>query len=697
MLRNALLFCAVLAGAIAAAPGDLVRQAVHMDRRWSDIAFGAGGTLWALDEMNGTVTPIAADLSIMAGGTLAHPFGASSPLPPFQPVCRGLAFDAARNELIVLNATTTQVVRLSAAGGAQTGDPITLQAPDGAGLEGLTYDAAGNVLWSVDSRNDRLIGFDAATGEVRTVCGFPGDDPPETTLYGTGVAYVLDGTAQYLSFLWGDIFDMRADTILRMDPSACTVAPFAVPLAACGEGVTRALAATPQRAVVLLSLQGGASRLCEIDCAAPAILGPSHLVCAPQETSDMHLTWANNGPGEDGAYSEIVIARNGTPIAQLSGAARAFVDHGAPEGMLTYEVRARQGLTQLIPARRRLQNRRGAILGWIPFPGGTISGIAVDPDTGDVWVTDKKPVATNRYRIWRFTADLALVASVEVTQPGPPYGITFWPNAPVSNPPETVLVVGNETTNSVQRMTREGVFVGGAVPLRMPESEGQPSPKTGSLAFDPHNGAYFLAVLDTANNRIVWLDRYGFPASEGSSGVRIQCRPSALSGIVPAWGIDRSPASGFFHVGVNTGSLHEINTHCAVTRFELNPRLPTGPGGTLTVKDFAYSGNVVYVASPATGAIFKMLAYPIGNPFLRGDVNGDAAVNVADVLAVLMYLFEGATAPGCLDAADVNDDGRIDISDPVYLLFYLFGGGPPPEPPYPEPGLDPTLDDPFTC
>ena len=43
-----------------------------------------------------------------------------------------------------------------------------------------------------------------------------------------------------------------------------------------------------------------------------------------------------------------------------------------------------------------------------------------------------------------------------------------------------------------------------------------------------------------------------------------------------------------------------------------------------------------------------------------------------------------------LDALDVNDDGALEIADAVQLLYFLFLGGPPPSLPFPSPGLDPT-------
>ncbi len=84
--------------------------------------------------------------------------------------------------------------------------------------------------------------------------------------------------------------------------------------------------------------------------------------------------------------------------------------------------------------------------------------------------------------------------------------------------------------------------------------------------------------------------------------------------------------------------------------------------------------------------------------FSRGDANRDGALNIADAVFVLDYLFGGAGAVlPCQDAADANDDGAIDIADPILMLGYLFV--PPLTPlvaPFPNPGSDPTADG-LTC
>ena len=54
-------------------------------------------------------------------------------------------------------------------------------------------------------------------------------------------------------------------------------------------------------------------------------------------------------------------------------------------------------------------------------------------------------------------------------------------------------------------------------------------------------------------------------------------------------------------------------------------------------------------------------------------------------------IFTGGTIP-CDNAADSNDDGTLNIADAIALLGYLFNGATPPPPPFPDCGIDPTVD-----
>ncbi|MCA8959873.1 MAG: IPT/TIG domain-containing protein [Planctomycetes bacterium] len=140
------------------------------------------------------------------------------------------------------------------------------------------------------------------------------------------------------------------------------------------------------------------------------------------------------------------------------------------------------------------------------------------------------------------------------------------------------------------------------------------------------------------------------------------------------------------------GSQHSI----ASITYAVSASAPTGTVIPLEIASgvgnppvdivFSIEGGSSAIPSAVDGAI------QIGEPvFVRGDGNGDGAIDIADPVANLAYQFQLGPA-NCLDAFDTNDDGSIDIADPVYNLNYLFSMGAEPPQPFPAPGVDPTPD-----
>jgi hypothetical protein len=81
------------------------------------------------------------------------------------------------------------------------------------------------------------------------------------------------------------------------------------------------------------------------------------------------------------------------------------------------------------------------------------------------------------------------------------------------------------------------------------------------------------------------------------------------------------------------------------------------------------------------GSIGDSLIYQAQDksPLLLGDPNSDGAINVADVIYLVNYLFKGGPVPLPIsESGDANCDGKVDVADVVYLVAYLFKGGPKP-------------------
>jgi len=128
--------------------------------------------------------------------------------------------------------------------------------------------------------------------------------------------------------------------------------------------------------------------------------------------------------------------------------------------------------------------------------------------------------------------------------------------------------------------------------------------------------------------------------------------------------------------------------------FEIYPGIPPWPGASIGENKFIF-GDFWFTPNLENGQFIMLPA------FTRGDVNGDAFLGVNDALMTFLWIFyvPGAPVLTCLDAADYNDDGAILTDDPLSLLLWIFkvDGSVPPEPPYPECGVDPTPTDFLLC
>ena len=82
--------------------------------------------------------------------------------------------------------------------------------------------------------------------------------------------------------------------------------------------------------------------------------------------------------------------------------------------------------------------------------------------------------------------------------------------------------------------------------------------------------------------------------------------------------------------------------------------------------------------------------------YVRADCNDDGAVNIADAIFILNTQFQGGPAETCTEACDANADGGLNVADSIFILSYRLLDGPPPPPPFPECGGDPTVD-PLGC
>ena len=73
-------------------------------------------------------------------------------------------------------------------------------------------------------------------------------------------------------------------------------------------------------------------------------------------------------------------------------------------------------------------------------------------------------------------------------------------------------------------------------------------------------------------------------------------------------------------------------------------------------------------------------------------MSADGLVDLSDATAIAGALYLGPAQPACEDAADSNDDGAVDLTDVMGILLTLFQGSQGIALPYPNRGVDPTAD-----
>ncbi len=161
------------------------------------------------------------------------------------------------------------------------------------------------------------------------------------------------------------------------------------------------------------------------------------------------------------------------------------------------------------------------------------------------------------------------------------------------------------------------------------------------------------------------------------------------------------PGELFIFEGDSVMWEHELNEGLHTVTSGLSSRPQDHPGALFDVESsndrpifvhrFGETGDFPYFCVPHEDMGMKGVIR-VQKRFLRGDAQGDGAVDLADVLSLLGFLFLGDEGRACPDAQDSNDDGQVDVGDPIFILFYLFAGGSPPPKPRILPGADRTED-----
>ena len=127
-----------------------------------------------------------------------------------------------------------------------------------------------------------------------------------------------------------------------------------------------------------------------------------------------------------------------------------------------------------------------------------------------------------------------------------------------------------------------------------------------------------------------------------------------------AWVLDGVDADGKFHM--NWGFYERFNGWFEFGAFTIYPNGETwnfnGIGNEMVIDLIPYEGYVIPGDDPQP-------------EFIRGDVDGDQNVSIADVTALIDLLLEDAAM---VPAADCDNDGQMSIADVTALIDYLLSG-----------------------
>jgi|GEM_PF-5089575 len=100
----------------------------------------------------------------------------------------------------------------------------------------------------------------------------------------------------------------------------------------------------------------------------------------------------------------------------------------------------------------------------------------------------------------------------------------------------------------------------------------------------------------------------------------------------------------------------------------------------ITRSEHSFSDKVVVYMAGMDSTTIKVT--PVSCCLIRGDIDyNGTGPDIADLVYLVAYMFNGGPEPPCMEASDINGDGGIpDIADLVSLVAYMFQGGHPPEP-----------------
>jgi len=399
----------------------------------------------------------------------------------------------------------------------------------------------------------------------------------------------------------------------------------------------------------------------------------------------VNLSWTNGD-----TYDSIDVLRDGVLLSSLSGTSTSYTDGTAVFGTSTYTVQAIQGTTNTaaVPCDSTIT------------PVGQSSFVCSqpDPDFQDVSLSWINGMMYDSISVTRDGTEIGVIGG----------GMMMYDDPGVSLGAHTYNIEGFSSGVS------SGVLECTVTVLAPPPLGFTVIANDNSGTYDPGSGAGDVSMVVTG---IESSGNTGYPNSVSGYSLALTFDNTLLVSVGIDSGVIGTPVD-FFDGQLGDGV---ITLGCVVSFLGTNSITLESESGLVEIFFETVAGSFVGLTEPVvTDVVFEngiiasgslpvdnlivvnsvpmpptfdhgVLTLTAGGPvFVRGDINADNGINIADAVTGLNYLFNGIPV-GCVDAVDTNDDGSANVADGVYLLSFLFSGGAP----IPDPttcGGDPTAD-----
>lgn len=673
-------------GMASATPGQLLLSSAFPGTAPQDIAHDTtDNTFWVSSFVDGTIQHFSADLTLLGSIPSPFPLGGTT----------GIAYYSACDTLLVVNATSLQLVEIDKSGAPVFGgvdvflplQPVVNPVPTRF-LRGLAFYPGGDgglgSVFVVESVGTLIYEFDLAGTALRWFehpddpDGFPGGGASANA---GGIEVLVDsmGTLTGFDLIGSD----GGNSVVRRLDAAGAYTGLSIPLTAVGAGsgdiggIVRApyidTDGTPFDALYGASESSGGA-LFVVDGEPDPIAELIEIHCTSAGTTVL-LEWTTTQ-----TYDSVLVERNGAAHQLLPGTATSTLDANLPSGVYHYSVYAIAGT--LVTPRLECAGVIGAgqVQKSVDLNTVVATPLLYDltEDAADtLWVTSSSQF------VYGFDKELNLIDSFPlsfVTQTDLVAGIAYRDSS-------STFLVSNAADNTVHEVDVLGTSVSVPIALQLPSPPGD-EPEIAGMTFDAagDGGAGSLWLIDMRRALIyeVALSGTVLRSIEHPEETAV---PTPLQSYFNtyAFGISGVPEVGTGHeeIDVSGASVFERKTR-RVTRVDTATGTPDGL--VLPAEDIANRGSFFFLSHHNSTHLGSPVAFVVGINFgncalLRVDRTPPAITPPSFLTCRQTGLLDEVEGTfnnhGPYDSIEVERDGTLIATLPGTATHFVDSAPPP--------------------